>query len=212
MSEQTPYELLGVTDGASFDEIQEARNRLMEKVDESDGKKVEAIEAAYDAVLMHRLKMRQEGKIKVPERIRFPERSAPAPTPSEPAALSKLPSWMQELADQPEPKDIWIPAGITLALIGLIMFYLGDLRDPAALQLPLAVGWGSAIYFLNRKEGRFGRSVLVSFLALLGGLIVGLLIALPIPVTALASVGLGQAQVSAIFSLIVLWAVSSFLK
>ncbi len=212
MSEQTPYELLGVKDGASFDEIQEARNRLMEKIDESDGKQVEAIEAAYDAVLMHRLKMRQEGKIKVPERIRFPERSVPAPAPSEPAVLSKLPSWMQDLADQPEPKDIWVPAGITLALIGLTLFYLGNATDPAALQLPLAVGWGSAIYFINRKEGRFGRAVLMSFLGLLGGLIIGLLVALLIPEAMLASIALGQAQVSAIFSLIVLWGVSSFLK
>jgi hypothetical protein len=76
MSEQSPYEQLGVTIDASFDEIQEARDRL---TDQHSGERqvVESIEAAYDAILMDRLRMRQEGKIKVPERIRFPERQAP---------------------------------------------------------------------------------------------------------------------------------------
>ncbi len=214
MSEQTPYDLLGVTDSASFDEIQEARGRLMAKIDESDGTQVEAIEAAYDAVLMHRLKMRQEGKIKVPERIRFPERSVPTPAPSPPGplkALTSLPSWMGDLADQPEPKDIWLPAGITLALVGVTMFYLGT-APPSALQLPLAAGWAAAIYFLNRKEGRFGRAVLLSFLGLLAGLLLGTVVGLAVPATALASVGLGTAQLSAMVSLVVLWAVSSFLR
>ncbi len=72
MSDQNPYEKLGVSEDASFDEIQEARNRLLEQHG-GDGKNLEMIEAAYDAILMERLRMRQEGKIKVPERIRFPE-------------------------------------------------------------------------------------------------------------------------------------------
>lgn len=212
MSEQTPYELLGVTDNASFDEIQEARNRLMTNLDESaDGTRVEAIEAAYDAVLMHRLKMRQEGKIKVPERIRFPERSTPAPVSSEPVATPKLPSWMKALVDQPEPKDIWLPAGITLTLVGVTLFSLAT-APQEALQLPLAAGWAAAIYFLNRKEGRFGRAVLISFVGLLGGLVLGTLVALAVPGAMLSGLGLGSAQISAICALVVLWAVSSFLR
>jgi hypothetical protein len=73
MSEQSPYEKLGVSEEASFDEIQDVRNRLLQQYS-GDSKRVEVIEAAYDAILMDRLRMRQEGKIKVPERIRFPER------------------------------------------------------------------------------------------------------------------------------------------
>ena len=73
MSEQNPYEQLGVTEESSFEEIQEAKQRLVQQY-QNDSKIVESIEAAYDSVLMDRLRMRQEGRIKVPDRIRFPER------------------------------------------------------------------------------------------------------------------------------------------
>jgi len=59
MSDQSPYEKLGVSEDASFDEIQDARNRLFEQYS-GDSKSVEIIEAAYDAILMDRLRMRQE--------------------------------------------------------------------------------------------------------------------------------------------------------
>ena len=74
MIEQNPYEQLGVTEGSSFEEIQAAKKRICD-ANNNDPKLVESIEAAYDAVIMDRLRLRQEGKIKVPERIRFPESS-----------------------------------------------------------------------------------------------------------------------------------------
>jgi len=58
MSEQSPYEQLGVTLDASFDEIQEARDRLKQQYS-GEIKLLQSIEAAYDAILMDRLKMRQ---------------------------------------------------------------------------------------------------------------------------------------------------------
>ncbi len=80
MSDQNPYEKLGVTENATFDEIQDARNHLLQQYS-GDPKRLETVEAAYDAILMDRLRMRQDGKIKVPEGIRFAERlSQPAPT------------------------------------------------------------------------------------------------------------------------------------
>ena len=64
MGDQNYYEKLGVTEDATFDEIQEARNRLLQQYS-GDSKHLEVVEAAYDAILMERLRMRQEGKIKV---------------------------------------------------------------------------------------------------------------------------------------------------
>ncbi|MFN6035094.1 MAG: CPP1-like family protein, partial [Dolichospermum sp.] len=55
MSDQSPYEKIGVSEDASFDEIQEARNRLLEKYG-GEGNSREVIEAAYDAILMDRLR------------------------------------------------------------------------------------------------------------------------------------------------------------
>ena len=226
MSEQSSYELLGVTEEASFDEIQTARDRLVD-ASEEESTKVEQIEAAYDAVLMHRLRLRQEGKIKVPERIRFPERSAPAPKPKEKAAemTQSLPNWMQDLVDQPSSMDILLPALVTLVLMSIAVFYLtptvtagGD----GALELVLAAGAASSIYFLNRKEGKFGRAFFITVAGMFAGLILGSLLSIPLENTVLAqpqetgglvtAATLSVKQFIVVISLAVLWITSSFLR
>ncbi len=53
MSDQNNYEKLGVTEDATFDEIQDARSRLLQQYS-GDRKHLETIEAAYDAILMER--------------------------------------------------------------------------------------------------------------------------------------------------------------
>ena len=73
MSEPTPYDKLGVDDDASFEQVRDARDRLLREY-EGDESQQEAIEVAYDAILMDRLRARKEGKITVPDRIRYPER------------------------------------------------------------------------------------------------------------------------------------------
>ena len=45
MSDQNPYEKLGVTEDASFDEIQDAKGRLMQQ-HRGDQKLLESVEAA----------------------------------------------------------------------------------------------------------------------------------------------------------------------
>lgn len=223
MSEQSPYELLGVTEGASFDEIQTARDRLVDDLEEA-GTKVEQIEAAYDAVLMHRLRLRQEGKIKVPERIRFPERSTPAPKAKEAVTemTSNLPGWMQDLADQPSAMDILLPALITLVLMSVAVFYLqpsSSASGDGALELVLAGGVASSLYFLNRKEGKFGRSFFITMASMFIGLIIGSLIAIPLEGVLTQPAGdlvtaatLSVKQFIVVVSLAVLWVSSSFLR
>jgi len=206
MSDQNPYEKLGVSEEASFDEIQDARNRLFEQ-HSGDAKRLEMIEAAYDAILMDRLRMRQEGKIKVPERIRFPElrvQSAPkeSPTPRE-----QSPAWLQRMLDQPTPADVLLPGAWYLGLSAITVFYpeAGD----QILQLALVVGVGVGIYFLNRKESKFGRAVLFTLISLIIGLIVGGLVASwLIPQTPFIT----SNQFSTVLTFILLWLVSSFLR
>ena len=81
MTELNPYEQLGVTENSSFEEIQTAKQNLKEKY-QNDLPVVESIEIAYDAIIMQRLRLRQEGKIKVPEQIRFPEKTVEIKKPS----------------------------------------------------------------------------------------------------------------------------------
>ncbi|MBE9051792.1 CPP1-like family protein [Nostocales cyanobacterium LEGE 11386] len=208
MSDQNPYEKLGVSEDASFDEIQDARNRLMEQYN-GDAKSLETIEVAYDAILMDRLRMRQEGKIKVPERIRFPELRVQLPAKESPTPREQSPAWLQRILDQPTPTDVLLPGAWYLGLSAISVF--SQTAGDQVLQLVLVVGVGISIYFLKRKEGKFGRAVLLTLLGLIVGLIVGGLVASWL----LPQINLGQLtaeQFSTVLTFILLWLISSFLR
>ncbi len=208
MSDLSAYEQLGVTEDASFDEIQEARNRLVAEMSD-DRKQADLIEAAYDAVLMDRLRLRQEGKIKVPDRIRFPEKTMPPVVKAAAVATKAPPAWLERFIDTPERADILYPAIINLSLSALVIL-LGS-PDGAAHQLALAVSVGSSLYFLNRKERKFGRSLLLT----LGGLIVGLGLGAAISAGlagVLDSLRVLPLSAIAVVAMFVLWLISSFLR
>jgi hypothetical protein len=207
MSDQSPYEKLGVSEDASFDEIQDARNRLLEQHG-GEGNSQEVIEAAYDAILMERLRMRQEGKIKVPERIRFPEIRVQSSTQASPNLNRQTPEWLQRSLDQPILTDVLVPAAWYVGLSAISLFYPGGSEQ--VLQLALVLGVGIGVYFLNRKEGKFGRAVLFTLVSLIVGLIVGGLIAgwvLPLPL-----INVTANQFSTLLTFILMWLVSSFLR
>ena len=168
MSEQqNPYEQLGVTESSSFEEIQSAKKRICE-ANSNDAKVVEAIEAAYDAVIMDRLRLRQEGKIKVPERIRFPERKVESPIKSK-AVEPNAPNWLQNIIDSPSQKEILIPTGVFLALSAIAIIE----TSVATLPLLMALGFMATVYFINSKEKRFGRSLLITLVMLIAGVTLG---------------------------------------
>jgi len=200
MSDRSPYERLGVSENASFEEIQQARQRRIERSTE-DGTPVEQIEMAYDAVLMERLRMRQQGKIKVPEGIRFPERNAPAPAPaSTPSLDERTPGWIRDSIDSPERNDVLIPAGVFFALS--IMSAFGVEYAPIAL----AFGAGASLYFLNRKGGRLGRAALLTLFSTVVGIILGSAIA------PLLGAPVAPEIVASWLAFLVLWLTASFLR
>ncbi|MBR8830845.1 MAG: hypothetical protein N5P05_000231 [Chroococcopsis gigantea SAG 12.99] len=208
MSEQSPYEQLGVTEESSFEEIQEAKQRLLQQY-ENDVKITEAIEAAYDAVIMDRLRLRQEGKIKVPDRIRFPERS-PAPKPeSKPLISNQSPGWLRGLIDTPSARDIGIPAAV-FGSLGAASLVIPD-RAGSLSPLLLSLGVFAAIYFLNRKEKRFGRSVLLTFLSLVLGVALGAGVGSVVKSAGVAIPVSGQ-QLYALITFLLFWVSSSFLR
>ncbi len=57
-----PYSLLGVNPGASFDDVQKARDRVVSSCGDDPVARAR-VEAAYDAVLMERLRDRQSGRL-----------------------------------------------------------------------------------------------------------------------------------------------------
>ena len=209
MSDQNPYEKLGVSEEASFEEIQDTRNRLVEQYS-GDIKRLEMIEAAYDAVLMDRLRMRQEGKIKVPERIRFPERREQVTPVENPVPKKQSPAWLQNMVDRPRTLDVIVPGFWYLGLISAnSLFYRAG--GDQVLQLMLVIGVGVSIYFINRKESRFVRAVLLTLIGLIIGLVVGGLIASTL-VQQLQLANFTSNQFATVVTFVLLWLICSFLK
>lgn len=201
MSDQNHYLRLGVDENASFEEIQDARNRLVQE-HSGDRRLVEAIEAAYDAILMDRLRLRQEGKIKVPDRIRFPERLAEAPPEFTPVPTKQTPDWLQRFIDTPSRADILWPAALFVGT-GFL-----SLTSPS---VGLALGVGFSLYFLNRKEHKFGRAFLLTLLGLILGVVLGLQVSgLLLP--QLAGLGIAPETFAAWIAFFILWLTDSFLR
>lgn len=199
MNEQNPYEQLGVTEDASFEEIQQAKTRLTQEY-QDDQRQKEAVEEAYDAVIMDRLRLRQEGKIKVPERIRFPERAKPAKPQPPSSSQGTSPAWLQRLLDTPSRNDLLLSSGISIVLVAI------TLSSVDSASLTLGLGFAACAYLLNRKEKRLGRALIISLLSLLVGFGLGATLA---PVVA---AGMPEKQFTSLAALFFLWLASSFLR
>ncbi|MBR8827855.1 MAG: CPP1-like family protein [Gomphosphaeria aponina SAG 52.96 = DSM 107014] len=201
MSLENPYEKLGVAQNASFEEIYDAKQRLSQQY-RNDSKIVESIEAAYDEIIMDRLRMRQEGKIKVPDTIRFAEkRSEVAPNFPPTPTTNNSRAWLQNLLDTPSQGEIILPAGYFGILAMITVF-----SDLNLLSVIMALGVCGNVYFLNRKEQRFGRAVLITLLGLVGGIALG---------TGLANflvIGLEGEQLASLVTFVLFWLISSFLR
>ena len=208
MSEQqNPYEQLGVAENASFEEIQAAKQRLCEKYG-NDSAVLEKVETAYDSIIMDRLRLRQENKIKVPEKIRFPERDTEKSFNIRPL-VSDNSNWLQQFIDTPSQADIILPSGIFLVLAGIAVF--SQNQENSLLPLLMALGFISNIYFLNRKEGRFGRAFLMS----LGTLFLGIALGSGLASLLVGQNGgmiLGAEQFAVAVTFCLFWLVSCFLR
>jgi hypothetical protein len=210
MSDLSPYEKLGVTEDASFDEIQEAKKKLTLKY-KNDTQVVETIEAAYDAIIMDRLKMRQQGKIKIPDQIRFPEKIVPTKVTSPTDNLSdlnqKTPLWLQNLIDSPTPKEVTI-SGIIYLILAIISVFN---QSNETLPFLLTIGVGASFYFLYQKERLFWRATGITFIAFVLGIGLGSILANAIISSGL-SLSIAQDQFASLFTFCVFWLVSNFFR
>jgi len=203
MSDPTPYKKLGVTEDASFEEVKDARDRLMVELD-GDELQQEMIEAAYDAILMDRLRARQEGKIKVPDRIRFPEKTATTlPTSFQPVSPQTKPNWLTRLIDNPSRREVLNSLG-AFVTIGLLNYII-----PTATNIWLSFALLVSIYFLRIKENKFGRSVLLAF----AGLILGVAVASCLNfIPGFATLQQVANYISMTVALVIMWLVTAFLR
>ncbi|MEM1367686.1 MAG: CPP1-like family protein [Cyanobacteria bacterium P01_H01_bin.15] len=207
MTTLNPYEQLGISEGASFEEVQVAKQRLTQ-THKDDQKLVQRIESAYDSIIMERLRLRQEGKIKVPDRIRFPERAPVEVSKSVPNVVSTPPNWLQGFLDTPTRNDLLYPTGIFVGL-ALLTLLNQDIEE-STVSLLVALGFGAALFFLNRKEKRFGRSLLLTLSGLIAS--VALTSGLLSLLGANAGLSLSETQFVALVAFVVFWLESCFLR
>jgi hypothetical protein len=204
MSSQSDYETLGVTESASFEAIQSARTKLA-KEHATDTPRLQAIEKAYDALLMERLRLRQEGKIAVPDGVRFAENKPVVKAAAKPAFT--LPQWNSNFSDTPM---LWEWLAPTITCVALIGLSIGFGRNPQNLQTFLGIGTGAAIFFVYRKQNRILWAILFSFSGLILGYTVGLAIA---KVVVAQLPGLPSLpMVTTGITFVILWLISVFLK
>jgi Protein CHAPERONE-LIKE PROTEIN OF POR1-like len=204
MSNQSHYEKLGVTATASFEEIQTARVRLNATYAD-DPKRLQEVEAAYDALLMERLRLRQEGKIDVPDGVRFAENKVATPKPA-PAIAFSLPGWLNGFAVAPSLWDWLAPTIVYVVLAGLAIGFPGARGE--GLQAWMAIATGATIFFGYRKENKVLRAILFSF----GGLILGFVVGIPIAQSLGPIVSLPSGVIVSWFTFALLWLISTFLK
>jgi hypothetical protein len=204
-----PYQRLGVESDASFDAVQAARAAKLKEVGD-DPLARSAIDAAYDAVLMNRLKERQQGKVSSAARTAS-QREQTAPPPSRPVltslpSLPKLPSG-RLTAPRPalptlalaEGRERWFP----LAALGALLVLLVALPAlPADLLLALATA--ATVLNLQRRHGRFLGAVGWSVLLLVVGLVVGALLLSALAPALPPALPLTPVQIEAIPALLLL--------
>ncbi len=174
-----PYVRLGVPPDAPFDQVQEARAARLAEIGEDDPLARSRLEAAYDAVLMDRLKERQQGRVSTAartasqreqvtppaERVSLPSLPRLAPLPQVRNAVRptiSLPS--RELA---AGREFWFPL-VAIGALSVLLLLPGT--DPS---LPLALGALATLVNLQRRHGRFLQAVLLTLALLVVGLLVG---------------------------------------
>ena len=209
MTELNPYEKLGVTENASFEEIQKAKNELQQQYQDNPPV-LESIETAYDTIIMQRLRLRQEGKIKVPEQIKFPNKVTPIEYVvkiSQNPTTEKISNWLTDLLDQPDMKEVLLQGLIFLTLITVSVFN----NNTETLPLLLTFGVGTTFVILYRKESLFWRSVGLTFMSFVVSIFVANMLFGVLTNTGLI-LSIAQEQFACLFTFCTLWLTSSFLR
>ncbi|WOL10785.1 hypothetical protein Cni_G19544 [Canna indica] len=175
MTVESALELLGVAEGASFDEVLRAKNAVIASC-RDDVEAAAQVEAAYDMLLMRSLSRRRAGKV-ASSNIRYADVK-----PIRTAETGALPEWLQNRVknipvsvDPPSTNDLGIQAGVYGALMFFI-FVSGSSPDSSGPYtgadvpgLILATSFGASFYFLSKKRIRIGKAAAIT----IGGLVVG---------------------------------------
>ena len=201
-----PYERLGVAADASFDEVQAAKLARLDEVGD-DSMARSRIEAAYDSVLMERLKARQQGRVSTAAKTAS-QREQVAPPPPRLAVPSlpqlQLPRMAATRLALPglalaSGRELWFPlasAGVLLLLLLLVPSFPAD--------LVLALATAMAVINLQWRHRRFLAAVCWGFGLLCLGLLVGAILTAALPASLPLGLPLSPLQLQSLPALLVL--------
>ncbi|KAJ1436326.1 Protein CHAPERONE-LIKE PROTEIN OF POR1-like [Sesbania bispinosa] len=178
MSVENALKLLGVSEGASFDDILRAKNSILATC-KDDQETIAQVEAAYDMLLMQSLTQRRAGKV-VNSSVRYADvKRVKSPT------TGSMPQWLQSTVknspvsiESPSTSDFGLQAGVYGALMGLT-YINGASTQSAAYAgadvpgLILAGSFGASLYFMTKKNVKLGKATVITIGGLLAGAVVG---------------------------------------
>ncbi|KAG8095869.1 hypothetical protein GUJ93_ZPchr0013g35778 [Zizania palustris] len=173
MTVESALKLLGVVEGASFDDILRAKSAVLASC-KDDQDAVAQVEAAYDMLLMQSLSQRRAGKV-VDNSIRYADVKPVI-------SAGSGPQWMQATMknvlvtfEAPSSSSLGIQSCVYGALM-VFTYASGSLTSlPSTYTSPdvpgfiLATGFGASLYFLTKKNMNLGKAALIT----IGGLAVG---------------------------------------
>lgn len=177
MSVENALKLLGVPEGASFDDIMRAKNSILASC-KGDKEVISQVEAAYDMLLMQSLMQRRAGKVKDNNILYADVKLAAGEKP--------MPLWLQTtftksavVIDKPSMSDLGVQAGVYGAMM-VVTYINGVSTLPAAPYaeadvpaLVVATSLGASLYFLTKSNVKLGRASLITIGGLMAGAVVG---------------------------------------
>jgi hypothetical protein len=201
------YERLGIEADATFDAVQAARQARLDEAGD-DPLARSRVEAAYDAVLMDRLKERQQGRVSTAARsasAREQQQTAPPsrlplpPLPRMPLPRVAAPTLAAPSLALVDGTDRWLALGGSGVLLALLLL----LPAPPA-ELLLALATALCVVCLQRRRRRFLAAVGWGFGLLALGLLVGGVLVAAAPASLPLGLPLTVPQVQSLPALILL--------
>ncbi|KAI3714178.1 hypothetical protein L1987_72772 [Smallanthus sonchifolius] len=178
MSVETALKLLGVPEGASFDDILRAKNSVVASC-KDDQESIAQVEAAYDMLLMQSLSQRRAGKV-VNSNIRYAD-VKPVNAPQ----MGSMLEWVQGVfknppvsVETPSASDLGIEAGVYGALAALTYVNgasspVGSVSGADVPGLILATSFGASLYFMTKRNVKLGKATVITMGGLVAGAVVG---------------------------------------
>ncbi|KAK8965011.1 hypothetical protein KSP40_PGU016350 [Platanthera guangdongensis] len=180
MSVENALELLGVREGASFDEILRAKNAIIASCKDNQDA-IAQVETAYDMLLMQSLSQRRSGKV-ANSNIRY----ADVKVVRSPGAGGALSEWIKSVVknvpisiESPTSDGLGIQSGVYGALM-VFTFVSGTSPNSAGIYsgadvpgLILATSFGASLFFLTKRSIRAGKATLMTASGLAVGAVVG---------------------------------------